>query len=105
MNIFGDPLTVEQITALRLAAGGQQKFEDTAAFKVLMFCPIPLVDVLAAAATYAVESSVTPDYSTPLRYKPGSAGMVWPAGSIAETYAHKVRAQGRDLNCRRGDSA
>ena len=53
INIYGEPLTFEQIKQMRREIDGD--FEYSIGFKVFMFTPIPGIDVLAGLATYAVE--------------------------------------------------
>ncbi|WP_038214809.1 hypothetical protein [Xenophilus azovorans] len=96
-NLFGDPPTVEQIGELRAAIRSNNRFEDSVGYKVLLACPIPVLDVVAGMTAYAVESAVKPDPLAPFEMVPGSAARPWPAETIAGQYAAKVRAQGRDL--------
>jgi hypothetical protein len=90
INIYGTPLTADAIRALR----GSDSFEDSTAFKVLMYTPIPGIDLLASLATYAVEQTVR---SKDFDYCSGSADMDWSASKITQSYVDKVRALGRDL--------
>ena len=90
INIYGEPPSIEAIRQMR----GSGNFEDSAAFKVLMFTPIPGVDILAALATYAYEQTVS---GKDFKACDGAAKMDWSASTITESYVGKVRAQGREL--------
>lgn len=90
VNIYSAPPTADQLRKQR----GNGAFEDSAAFKVLMFTPIPGVDLLAAMATYAVEATVCGKDFEPVK---GAVKMDWSESTFTRTYVEKVGAQGREL--------
>jgi hypothetical protein len=90
VNIYGEPPTAAGIREMR----GSDSFDDSVAFKVLMYTPIPVVDALAALATAAVEQMVK---GNDFDYCYGGTKMDWSASKITQSYVEKVRAQDREL--------
>ncbi|ACD21679.1 hypothetical protein [Paraburkholderia phytofirmans] len=90
INIYGTPPTADAIRQLR----GSNSFDESVAFKVFMYTPIPGVDLLAGLATYAVEQMVS---GKDFQYCEGAAKMDWSESMITQAYVEKVRTQGREL--------
>lgn len=90
INIYGDPPSLANVRAMR----GSDSFEESTAFKVFMYTPIPGIDVLAGLTTYAVEQLVfKKDFET----QAGAAKWDWSASRTTQSYVEKVRAQPREL--------
>lgn len=96
INVYEEPPAPEVIEAARKAAKKSDDREETA-LKVFMYCPIPVVDVVAAAATYGVLSATRDDPMAPLVDVPDAMGLDWLASDATAAYVEKVRRQGRHL--------
>lgn len=92
INIYGAPLTHEQIAATRLDIR-----ENEPATLVAKYCPIPVVDMIGALGTAAVDHVMNGDRMEPWRYAEGALERDWSASPIARKFADSVRALGRPL--------
>jgi hypothetical protein len=90
INIYGNPPSIAEVRAMR----GSDSIEDSTAFKVFMYTPIPGVDVLAGLTTYAVEHLV---FKKDFKACDGAARQDWSSSFITQTYVEKVRAMNREL--------
>lgn len=90
INIYGEPPSLAEVRALR----GSDSIEDSTAFKVFMYTPIPGIDVLAGLTTYAVEQLV---FKKDFEAENGAAKWDWSTSRITQSYVEKVRAQPREL--------
>jgi hypothetical protein len=90
INIYGTPPTPDEVRKMRKG----QPFEDTMAFKVMMFTPVPGVDMIAGLATAAIEEAI---YGKDLQDSGGVIGKDWSESPITQVYVDKVRAQDREL--------
>lgn len=97
INIYATPMTTASIAAARVSAGAGQSLEDSVAFKVFLYCPIPLLDVVAGAAALAVQSIFTNDPQADLRDVPGAVDRDWTGSDATAKYVAAVRAQERHL--------
>jgi len=97
INILLEPMTAQDIAAARREVADGKRLEDSIAFKVFLFCPVPMLDVAAGLATHAVESALSGDPGADLRDVPGAANKDWSISVHAEEYVRKVRGQGREL--------
>ncbi|MEY2161478.1 hypothetical protein [Rhodanobacter sp. FW106-PBR-LB-2-11] len=97
VNIYATPMTAASIAAARVAAGAGGSLEDSVAFKVFLYCPIPLLDMVAGAATLAVQSIFTNDPQADLRDVPGAVDRDWRGSEATAKYVAAVREQGRHL--------
>lgn len=97
INIYRDPMTSADIVAARKVISDGQKLEDSVAFKVFLYCPVPGVDVIAGLATHAIQSAITNDPLDDLRDVRGATDRDWSLSEAATTYVQKVREQGREL--------
>lgn len=96
INVYGEPPTAQEVDKARQAARQGDRREAWAT-NVMMYCPVPLVDVVAAVATYAVMCAATDDPMEPLRDDPKAAAMDWSGSDAVTAYVAKVRGQGRHL--------
>lgn len=96
INVYEDPPTPSVIAAARTAAKHGDDREDTA-LKVFMFCPIPVVDAVAAAATYGLMSALRDDPMAPFLDVPEALALDWGGSEATAAYVDKVRQQGRHL--------
>lgn len=96
-NIYIDPPTPVQISSMREIVNAGNKIEDSVAFKVFVYCPIPVVDVVAGLIASAVEHAVKDDPVA--QFKPDHQGLKtdWSATSATQRYTEKVMALGRQL--------
>lgn len=90
INIYGTPPTPDEVRIMRKG----QPFEDTMAFKVMMFTPVPGVDMIAGLATAAIEEAI---YGKDLQDSRGAIGKDWSESPITQVYVDKVRALDREL--------
>ena len=97
INIYRDPMTSEDIQAARKAVSDGQNIEDSIAFKVFQYCPIPIFDVVAGITTHAVSTMFTEDPMDELKNVRGASLRDWSASDSADAYVKKVIAQGREL--------
>ena len=93
IDITTPPPSAEQIREIR------RKVADamTPGTKTMLFCPIPIVDVVAGLAVGAVDGIVNGDREEPWRDKQGAAARDWSGDAAAERYVAAVRDMGREL--------
>lgn len=97
INVYKDPPDVAEIERARQAVHEASRGELTLAEKVAFFCPIPVLDVVAALATHVVESSLPDDPIEPLRDVPEAMARDWASSDTTRAYVAKVRLQARPL--------
>ena len=90
INIYGTPPSKEDIRELKES----NSFENSVAFKVLMFTPIPGIDLLAGLATHAVEEHY---FGKDFGESYGAVKQDWSESTITHSYVEKVRKQSREL--------
>lgn len=90
INIYGTPPSADDIRELKKS----NSFENSVAFKVLMFTPIPGLDVLAAIATHVIEESY---FGKDFGDSHGAAKKDWSESPVTQSYVEKVRSQNREL--------
>lgn len=90
INIYGTPPSSEVLKEMRDAV----KMEDTAAYKVSVWTPIPAVDLLAGPTTHVVEEVF---FGKDFRPKPGAMSRDWSESAITQAYVDQVSAQPREL--------
>lgn len=93
INIYGEPVTIEQIEAMREVIRGD--FEASLGFKVFMFTPVPGLDVLAGLATYAIECGMKSEPLELLGNSALSTTIDWSVTNASKTYVEKVMVSGR----------
>ena len=93
VNIFADPVTSADIARRR----AELREEMSLGMKVLVFCPIPVLDVVAGLATEAIDYTINGDRDEPYRDVSGATQRDWSSTSTSRSYVDKVRAQNREL--------
>ncbi len=103
VDIFSEPLLMSEIELLRDEAFDlyvKSLSEDKLSTKVVMYCPIPIVDLLAGLAVAAVEESVKRKEDDP-RYQyqdvTGGCAFDWSNSDAAEAFVDKIKKQGREM--------
>ena len=93
IDITTSPPSAEQIREMR------RKIADamTPGIQTMLFCPIPIVDVVAGLAVGAVDGIVNGDREEPWRDKQGAAARDWSGDAAVESYVAAVRDMGREL--------
>lgn len=97
INIHAAPMNGAQLRQMRTAIERDEKFEDSIAFKTFLYCPVPVLDVVAGLAVAGVTSLLKDDPKAALDFVRGSTGRDWSTNNVTEDYVRQVRAQGRDL--------
>ena len=92
-DLLLDPMTAAEIEAKR----EETSFENSPAFSVLMYTPLPIVDMVAGAVVAAADYAIRGDRGHPWRNAWGAAKRDWSGSTVAQRYVEKVRAQGREL--------
>lgn len=92
IDVYGSPLSHEEIQSIRLEIR-----ENEPAMLVAKYCPIPLVDMIGALGTAAVDRAMNGDREEPWRYVDGALERDWSASVFAEKFVDSVRALGRPL--------
>ena len=93
LDISRQPPSAEQIRDMRREVRGIM----TPGVKALMFCPIPVVDVIAGFVVGTIDEAINGDQEELWQDTPGSAARDWSGDPATEKYAAAVRAMGREL--------
>lgn len=93
INIYADPMSQADVERLRTSLRNELSIAE----KVMIYCPVPVVDAVAGLATAAIEYAIKGDQADPLGTAWGASKRDWSITTTTKTYVDKVRALDREL--------
>ncbi|WP_448208205.1 hypothetical protein [Azospirillum sp. sgz302134] len=93
ISIYGTPPTAKEISDLRATVAREMSL----GLKVMCYCTIPIVDLVAGAAVEAIDYTINGDRAAPLEDDRAATTRDWSATTTTREYVDHVRAQGRPL--------
>lgn len=93
VSIYSDPISAEEIRAMRNKIKGQ----DSLGLTVMKYCPIPIVDMVAGLAVEAIDQSINGSPTDFLKEDFQATSRDWSKTNATQSYVEKVRAMNRLL--------